>query len=136
MMSKKQKESWDRTRKIKSEQLGMDYGTAMSRLKKMIVFDLVVDAGKNICFRCGEKIETPEELSFDHIEPWMNVDVKLFWDRKKNMGFSHYKCNVGAARHAEAKHGTVYKYEYHKCRCDECKKAKAKKIKRLRKKIK
>lgn len=36
--------------KKKSEQLGMPLGTASAKLRKSILFNLLKEAGKNICF--------------------------------------------------------------------------------------
>ena len=64
----------------KAEQLGMSFGTANGRLRKMILFDLVQRFGLDDCYRCGKKIETIEEFSIEHMKNWLNVDVALFWD--------------------------------------------------------
>lgn len=76
----------------KNKFLGMPYGTAVHRLKKNILFDLVKKANKNICFRCGLEIETPKDLSIDHKTPWLDIDIELFWDID-NIAFSHNSCN-------------------------------------------
>jgi hypothetical protein len=78
----------------KTEQLGMPFGTASGRLKKLILFELVCRAGLNICFRCKKQIKVANELSIEHKRPWLNVSPKLFWDLD-NIAFSHLKCNIG-----------------------------------------
>ncbi len=78
--------------KKKSEFLGMPHGTAQGRLRKMILFRLVQDACKDVCFRCGETIGTVEELSIEHKEPWLDRSVQRFWDLD-NIAFSHLRCN-------------------------------------------
>ena len=85
--------------KKKLQQLGMPHGTASNRLKKMIMFRLLQEVGKDMCFQCGEKIESVEELSVEHKIPWLNSKnpVDLFFDLD-NIAFSHLKCNARAAR--------------------------------------
>lgn len=36
-------------------------------------------------------------MSIDHKNPWIGVDVNLFWD-VKNIAFSHLKCNISTGR--------------------------------------
>ena len=78
--------------------LGMPYGTAFNKLRKLLMFKLAQEAGKDICCRCGEKIETAEEFSIEHIVPWLNSDnpQENFWNLE-NIAFSHLKCNLAAA---------------------------------------
>ena len=73
-------------------QLGMPYGTASNKLRKRIIFWLLQQQEENICYRCGKQIETSDELSVDHKEPWEGVDSNLFWDLN-NIAFSHSCCN-------------------------------------------
>lgn len=80
------------TNKRKAEFLGMPHGTASNRLKKKIMLNLLQKLGEDYCYRCGDKIETPEELSIEHKEFWLDVDVDLFWDLE-NIAFSHLSCN-------------------------------------------
>lgn len=79
----------------KAAQLGMPIGTAMGRLRKMIMFQFVQKAGMDNCFRCGKKIETVHELSVEHKKTWLHSSdpVGLFFDLG-NISFSHLKCNV------------------------------------------
>lgn len=104
----------------KEKQLGMKLGTASGRLKKSLLFKLVVQCGLDICFRCKNKIDTPEDLTVEHKLAWLDSDnpVELFFDLD-NISFSHSACNSGAGKRKEAKHGTFRKYSYG-CRCDEC----------------
>jgi len=76
----------------KSEFLGMPHGTANNRLRKLILFDLLVRHDENVCFKCGEHIVTAEELSIEHKQPWEGRSVELFWDLG-NIAFSHLRCN-------------------------------------------
>jgi hypothetical protein len=86
----------DNNRK-KSAQLGMPYGTANGRLRKMILFSLLLKHGENFCYRCGGLIESESDLSVEHKEPWLDVSPDLFW-RIDNIAFSHLVCNISAAR--------------------------------------
>lgn len=81
----------NRTQKI-VKQLGMPQGTAANKLRKRILFSYVVRCGDNFCYKCGVEIETVDELSIEHKEPWENRDASLFWDLN-NIAFSHLKCN-------------------------------------------
>jgi hypothetical protein len=89
------------SRDKKDHQLGMSYGTASHRLKKQILFSLVQETGKDICYRCGKVIETAEELSVDHKIDWLDKDPSLFWDLD-NIAFSHLSCNI---EHSVSYHG-------------------------------
>lgn len=115
----------------KSRQLGMPFGTATNRLRKRVLFYLLVKHKENFCFRCGLEIESEENLSIDHKEPWFGLDTKLFWDIG-NIAFAHLKCNVATGRKIKGirKHGTSAAYggahagtrSYRPgCRCDICK---------------
>jgi len=86
----------------KSQQLGMPYGTANGRLRKQIMFQLVQQSGRDICFQCGEKIEHADNLSIEHKEPWLDSKdpISKFYDLE-NIAFSHTSCNYGAARKPE-----------------------------------
>jgi hypothetical protein len=59
-------------------QLGMPIGTASARLKKMILLELLQELQKDICHRCGDVIRIPEEVSIDHIAPWIDVRQTFF----------------------------------------------------------
>ena len=83
--------------KKKSKQLGMNYSTAMSRLRKLILFQLVQETRRNKCFRCKNLIENIEELSIEHKKPWLDNSIELFW-KLDNIEFSHLKCNTGAGK--------------------------------------
>lgn len=77
----------------KSQFLGMPYGTACGQLRKKILWKLVIKCGEDSCYRCNCKIETIEELSIEHKQPWEGVSKELFWDID-NIAFSHQKCNI------------------------------------------
>jgi hypothetical protein len=76
----------------KSAQLGMPVSTARSRLVKLIMFDLAKRLDETKCFRCGVDIQSVDDLSIEHKEPWLNVSTELFWDLN-NIAFSHLQCN-------------------------------------------
>ena len=58
----------------------------------MILFNLLQRHGENVCFKCSQLIETAEELSIEHKQPWEGINVELFWDME-NIAFSHLRCN-------------------------------------------
>ena len=76
----------------KSAFLGMPHGTAGNRLRKMILFNLLQRHGENVCFKCAKLIETADELSIEHKQPWEGVSVELYWSLD-NVAFSHLRCN-------------------------------------------
>lgn len=41
------------SRKKKDEQLGMPLGTASAKLRKSILFSLLRESHKNVCYQCG-----------------------------------------------------------------------------------
>lgn len=103
----------------KYEKLGMSFGKAMDILRKSIIFYLVKDCRKNICYRCEKIIETEEELSYDHKIPWLNSEDPrdLFFD-VNNIVFSHLSCNVKAERKQTV---CPSRRSYAKgCRCNLC----------------
>jgi hypothetical protein len=85
------------------QQLGMPPGTAANRLRKLVLFNQLKKHGENICVRCDDVIETPDELSIEHVRPWENRDPNLFWDLE-NIAFSHRACNV-----VHVSHGASYR---------------------------
>jgi hypothetical protein len=85
--------SKDKASVRRAKVLGMPFGTAQARLRKSILFNLLKKHSENICCRCLNSIDDIKELSIEHIKPWEDRDVKLFWDLD-NIAFSHLKCNV------------------------------------------
>lgn len=83
----------------KAAQLGMPYGTASAKLRKMILFALLAESGRDKCYRCGKPIKAVDELSIEHKEPWLDScdPAGRFFDLS-NIDFSHLSCNSGAAR--------------------------------------
>jgi hypothetical protein len=76
----------------KSAFLGIPHGTAIHRLRKMILFGLLQKHGENVCFKCLEKIDDIKELSIEHKQPWEGISIELFWSLD-NIAFSHLRCN-------------------------------------------
>ena len=74
------------------KQLGMSQGAAANKLRKKILFSFVKKLKEDICFKCGKEIESVEELSIEHKQPWENRSADLFWDLD-NIAFSHMRCN-------------------------------------------
>jgi hypothetical protein len=119
--------------KKKNDQLGMSHGTAVNRLRKNIMFALILRCGLNTCHQCGEKINTPAELSVEHKTPWLDSDDPkgLFFDLN-NIAFSHLRCNCAAARKPEYPLVHGVKGWRRGCRCRVCLDAKNEEKKRYR----
>ena len=117
--------------------LGMNSGTAQHRLRKMIMFMLVQETGRDYCYQCKKQIKTIEELSIEHIQSWQLADSprETFFDLD-NIAFSHLICNVTAAskhRPKIIKCGEDGATRYRDgCRCKKCKDAQAKKMRKYR----
>lgn len=103
--------------KRKNDFLGVPYGTACNKLRKNLLFYLVCELGKDICFRCGNKINRPEDLSIDHIRDWLGNSRELFWDLN-NITFSHLSCNSLSRRRfgPEPKKGPLGTEYCYKCK--------------------
>jgi hypothetical protein len=86
-----------KTRK-KILQLGMPQGTASHRLLKDVLFALLCEAGRNVCFHCSKPM-TRGAFSIEHKTPWLDSEdpVRLFF-AQSNIAFSHLGCNVAARR--------------------------------------
>ena len=110
----------DKGNQKKYDQLGMPHGTAMNRLRKSIMFQMAQELGKDICFRCGEKIDSIESLSIEHKEAWQLSEnpYKSFFDLG-NIAFSHLHCNISSGSKHYAGHGQRGMY-HNGCRCNEC----------------
>lgn len=117
----------------KTDQLGMPIGTASNRLRKLIIFSLLKQTGKNFCFQCGAEIESEKQLSIEHKIPWLDSEnpISLFFDLE-NIAFSHLSCNSSAARPRETKHPSFHNYRKG-CRCEGCKAENAKTVRKYRK---
>lgn len=84
----------------KDRLLGQSFGAASNRLRKTILYSMLY--GKvydRNCFRCGEPIDSIDDLSIEHKEPWQQADdPKAAFFALKNIAFSHTHCNYGAAK--------------------------------------
>ena len=77
----------------KAEVLGMPFGTACSKLRRIVMFHLLQRHGENTCYVCRETIPSPEELTIEHKEAWQASGPELFWD-VNNIAFAHHRCNL------------------------------------------
>jgi hypothetical protein len=85
--------------KEKKRQLGMPIGTAAARLRKQILFHLLIKLNENVCFKCGEKILDVSELSIEHKINWLHSkNPKEIFFNIENIAFSHLKCNRNERR--------------------------------------
>lgn len=130
----------DKNNKIKYALLGMPHGTAVHQLRKLIMFSLIQELGKDVCYRCSEKINGVEDLSIEHKISWQlsTTPVETFFDLD-NIAFSHLHCNCSAGKRKKKepmKHGTQTRYSRYGCRCDACKKARSVYQKMYRRRIK
>jgi len=75
---------------------GMPRGTANSKLRKKILFELLRKIGANKCRHCGLDIVLSEDLAIEHLQDWKD-NQDLFW-MLNNIAFSHLDCSSGAAR--------------------------------------
>lgn len=118
----------------KSQMLGMPIQTASNRLRKSLLWSLIQETGKDICYHCGGKILSEEDLSIEHKTPWMysGREQELYFDLS-NISFSHINCNKGAARKTFAKCGTRSAYG-RGCRCELCTAANRDHVRRQRSK--
>jgi hypothetical protein len=73
--------------------LGMPFGTACNKLRKLVLFSLAQKLKENVCFRCKEEILNVEEFTIDHKEAWRTKGAEWFWDLS-NIAFSHSYCNL------------------------------------------
>lgn len=76
--------------------LGIHTGTAYSRLRKQKWFADLKRHAENVCVVCEQAIETVEEITLEHVQPWRNTDedaiAGLFWNLE-NVKYAHAKCN-------------------------------------------
>jgi len=93
--------------KKKAAALGMSYGAAANRLRKMILFSLVCRLKLNVCYQCDSEILSVNDISIEHKNPWIQADnpVESFFDLN-NIAFSHLSCNIGAASKPNKKYFT------------------------------
>lgn len=89
------------------------------------------------CARCGEK----ENLQLDHFDPRIKVHHNIWSWSEKRREEELAKCQVLCAKchrtktlamRRQTRHGQLWMYMGHKCRCDLCKAAKAASDKKYR----
>ncbi len=75
----------------------MPFGTAQNKLKKALLFSLVQELKRDVCFRCKKKIETIDDFSIEHKLGWQlaNNPIEAFF-KLSDVGYSHLPCNVKA----------------------------------------
>jgi hypothetical protein len=122
-----------RQKKLRKEQLGLDYGTANNRLKKMLLYHLAQKLDMHWCFRCGAEIDTLRQFSVDHKIPWLHDEKakELFWDLD-NIAFSHLSCNSRDSRGSQNQKGKkcpALNHYNRGCRCTPCRELKSKRDK-------
>jgi hypothetical protein len=110
------------SRKKKDDLLGMPYGTACNRLRKLLMFRMAVALGLDICFRCRERIQSDTDFSIEHKNNWQEAEdpLETFLDAE-NIAFSHLLCNTKASKgfSAPLRHGSAAGYR-RGCRCAPC----------------
>ena len=96
----------------KKKQLGMAQGTARNRLIKALLFDMACKLDLDWCYQCGAKIEFKDDLSIEHMTPWLDSDnpIGLYFDLD-NIAFSHHGCNSKASRSNTPTMKTLYGIE-------------------------
>lgn len=75
-----------------AEQLGMSHGAANNKLRKAILYSYVKRLREHFCYKCGAEIESSDDFSVEHKQPWEGRDSALFWELD-NIAFSHLRCN-------------------------------------------
>jgi hypothetical protein len=80
------------TNAARAAQLGMSWGAACGLLRKLVLFAVLKRHGENVCFRCEQPIESADDLTIEHKQPWLHISPELFWDLD-NVAFSHRTCN-------------------------------------------
>jgi len=82
-----------RSNRQKEAVLGMPFGTACGRLRRIMMFELLRRHNENVCYRCGGLIEGADDLTLEHKQSWQTNGAALFWD-VNNIAFSHVRCNI------------------------------------------
>ena len=78
----------------KDELLGMPWNTANTRLRKKLIWYLIIKLGFNQCYKCQDNIEDSEELFIDHINDWQLAEnpIESFFNME-NISFRHLHCS-------------------------------------------
>ena len=89
----------------KNRLLGMPYGTATSKLRKMLMFEMAKRLDEDTCFRCGTKIDNIDDFSIERTEAWQGSQnpYETFFDTTK-IAYSHLSCNTAAGTHPHKKY--------------------------------
>jgi len=100
--------------------LGRSFTYARNELHRTLLFHFIKELKKDICYRCGEKINTIEDFTIDHKENWIGGDdpKKLFYSID-NIAFSHSLCNKRAPKTKRIKCPSRAAYK-RGCRCEGC----------------
>ena len=79
----------------KNNKLGMAHGTAVHYLRKMLLFRLVQETKRDICYMCGKKIVDINMFSIEHKVSWLDSynPKEKFFDLD-NIAYSHLICNM------------------------------------------
>ena len=54
------------TNEAKAQQLGMPFGTASGKLKKILLFQAIQRLGEDSCYKCSKKIDRIEDFTVEH----------------------------------------------------------------------
>lgn len=88
----------------KQSQLGMTIGKARALLVKMLLFEMAQKLGRDICFRCSQRIEGIGQFSIEHKIAWLDSEdpAALYFDLS-NVAFSHLSCNSAVSKNPRKK---------------------------------
>lgn len=76
----------------------MQYSNARDKLQNMILFQLAKLANMDICYKCGQPIESHEEMTLEHKIPWRKTRSMELLSDVNNLAFSHPQCNINDTR--------------------------------------
>lgn len=84
---------------VRGKQLGINASTARHHMIKSFVFHLSKQLGLDACLRCGRRIKTVDDMTYDHKKPWLHSKSpkKLYLD-PANIALSHPSCNMNDRR--------------------------------------
>lgn len=93
--------SKDNRHRREAESLGMPYGVAEKKLRLAVIHELAKQLGKNVCCRCGQRIESSDDIAIVHLQDWQD-DPAQFWELT-NVTFSHASCEAARGQEGEKK---------------------------------
>jgi 5-methylcytosine-specific restriction endonuclease McrA len=116
-MYKHNSENYQKYKEKRDGLLEMGHRKATNILDRMIMLNMAQKLGKDVCFRCGNKIENLKDFSVEHKIPWLDAEnpKETFFDLD-NIAFSHLSCNKSAGRRHPGKSGIKgihYRPEWH-----------------------